>query len=95
MRLRPAEERDEFAPKEVYQIDSVGEQAAVSGKDRSRIDRRYVVSGRRRYDRRAIQAREWVRYDDKAAARLAPQGVDGGFDLYIAAYERSDWLDLE
>src|SRR6516164_7197283 len=79
----------------VYLVDSVGEQTAVSGKDRGRIDRRYVVSGRRCYDRRAMQAREWVRFDDKAASRLAPQGVDGGLDLYVAAHERSDWLDLE
>jgi hypothetical protein len=38
-----------------YLVDSVGEQAAVSGKGRQVIDRRYVVSGRRRYDRRAMQ----------------------------------------
>ena len=35
-------------------VDAVGEQAAVSGKDRLVIDRRYVVSGRRRYDPRAM-----------------------------------------
>jgi hypothetical protein len=38
---------------------SVGEQATVSGKERLRIDRRYVVSGRRRYDRRAMRDREY------------------------------------
>ena len=32
----------------------VGEQTAVSGKERLVIDRRYVVPGRRRYDRRAM-----------------------------------------
>src|SRR5215831_11406478 len=55
----------------VSRVESVGEQTAVSDKLRIRIDRRYVVSGRRQYDRRAI--RERVR-DDKAASRLAPQG---------------------
>src|SRR6516165_10305042 len=57
----------------VYQVDSVGEQAAVSGKLRSYIDRRYLVSGRCRYDRRAMCERESTR-DDKAASRLAPKG---------------------
>jgi hypothetical protein len=28
------------------------------------IDRRYVVSGRRRYDRRAMRDRECIRHDD-------------------------------
>ena len=32
---------------QVYRVDSVGEQTAVSGKVRCRIDRRYVVSCRR------------------------------------------------
>src|SRR6516165_10563427 len=43
------------ATKDVYRVDSVGEQAAFSGKVRFIIDRRYVVSGRRRYDRRAMR----------------------------------------
>ena len=46
------------ATKEVYPVDSVGEQTAVPGIRRIRIDRRYVVSGRRRYDRRAMRDRE-------------------------------------
>jgi hypothetical protein len=36
-------------------INDLREQTALSGKDRIRIDRRYVVSGRRRYDRRAMR----------------------------------------
>src|SRR5262249_27191223 len=37
------------ATKGVHLVESVGEQTAVSGKDRLRIDRRHVVSGRRQY----------------------------------------------
>src|SRR6516225_8632597 len=79
----------------VSQVDSVGEQTAVSGGVRIRIDRRYVVSGRSRYDRRAIHEREYIRHDDKAASRLPPKGHDGRFDLYIAVNGRNDWRDLE
>ena len=39
------------ATKDVYPVDSVGEQTPVSGKVRFVIDRQYVVSRRRRYDR--------------------------------------------
>ena len=78
----------------VYQVGSVREQAAVSGIVRMRIDRRYVVSGRRRYDRRAMEAREIIRQDDKAASRLAPKGDDGRFDFYVVVNGRNDWLDL-
>ena len=46
------------ATKEVYPVDPVGEQAAVSGKVVCRIDRRHVVSGRRCYDRRAMREHE-------------------------------------
>ena len=67
--------------KEVQPVGSVGEQAALSGKVRLRKDRRYVVSGRRRYDRRAMQDIECIPQDDKAASRLAPKGDDGRFDL--------------
>src|SRR6516225_1136986 len=42
----------------VYLVDSVGKQTTVFDKLRSRIDRRYVVLGRRQYDRRAMQGRE-------------------------------------
>jgi hypothetical protein len=31
----------------------------------------------------------------KAASRLAPKGVDGGFDFYVAMNGRSDRHDLE
>ena len=58
--------------------------------DKSRIDRRYVVSGGRRYDRRAIRERKVIRDDDKAASRLAPKGDDGRFDVYVAMNGRSD-----
>src|SRR6516165_3130006 len=47
-RLRAAENAIDIgggATKVVYRVDSVGEQTAVSGKERCRIDRRYVVSG--------------------------------------------------
>src|SRR5215471_16437869 len=37
-----------------------GEQAAVFGEVRCPIDRWYVVSGRRQYDRRAMRDREWL-----------------------------------
>jgi hypothetical protein len=40
--------------KAVYQVGSVGEQTAISGKVILPIDGWYVVSGRRRYDRRAM-----------------------------------------
>src|SRR5262249_39551701 len=83
------------ATKDVYRVDSVGEQAAVSGKLRQRIDRRYAVSGLRRNDRRAMRAREYIRHDDKAASRLAPKGDDGSFNLYVVMNGRSDCLDLE
>ena len=59
----------------VYRVASVGEQAAVLGKERLAIDGRYVVSGRRRYDPRAMAEHESIRHDDKAASRLAPKGV--------------------
>src|ERR1700756_1033074 len=53
--------------KRVYLVDSVGEQTAVSGKGRYRIDRQYV-SGRGQYDRRATRRHECIRHDDKAAS---------------------------
>ena len=82
-------------PKVVYRVDSVGEQPAVSDKLRCVIDCRYVVSSRRRYDRRAMRNHEYIRHDDKAASRLAPKGRDGRFDFYVAVNGRSDWHDLE
>ena len=39
--------------------------------------------------------REYTRHDDKAASRLAPEGVDGRFDLYVAVNGRGDCHDLE
>ena len=42
-----------------------------------------------------MREREYIRLDDKAASRLAPQGDDGRFDFYIAMYVRNDWHDLE
>jgi hypothetical protein len=79
----------------VYRVGSVGEQTALSGKVRIRIDGRYVVSGRCRYDRRAMRAREYFPYNDKAASRLAPKDDDGRFDLCVAVNGHNDWLDLE
>src|SRR5262249_47517333 len=85
---------------DVYRVGSVGQQAVVSCKGRLRIDRRDFVSGRRRYDQRAMRERESTRDDiaestrgDKAASRLAPKGDDGRFDLYIAMNVRNDWHD--
>src|SRR5262245_38740281 len=79
----------------VYRVGPVGDQAAVSGKVRQPIYRRYVVSGRRRYDRRAMPECEPPRHDGKAASRLASKGDDGRFDFYVAANGRRDWHDLE
>ena len=70
-------------------------QTAISGKERKVIDRRYVVSGRRQYDRRAMHGRECVRDDDKAASLLAAEGHNGRFDLSVAMNGRNDWRDLE
>jgi hypothetical protein len=42
-----------------------------------------------------MEGDESIRHDDKAASRLAPQGDDGGFDLYVAVNVRHDWHDLE
>ena len=78
-----------------YLVDSVGEQAAVSDTGRLRIDRRYVVSGRRHYDRRAMHDHESIWHDNKAASRLAPKGRDGGFDFFVAMNGRIDCRKLE
>src|SRR5262249_11883942 len=83
------------AAKEVYHVDSVGEQTAGSDRVRCRIDRRYIVSGRRRYVQRAMHAHESIRHDDKAASRLAAKGDDGGLDLCVAMNGGNDWHDLE
>ena len=32
----------------------------------------------------AMRVQECIRHDDKIVSRLAPQGDDGGFDLYVA-----------
>ena len=44
-----------------------------------------------------MRDQEYIRDDDKAkaASRLAPKGVDGRFDLYVAVNGRHDWHDLE
>jgi hypothetical protein len=42
-----------------------------------------------------MRDRESVRYDEKAASRLAPKGRDGHIDLYVAVNWRSDRYDLE
>ena len=59
----------------VYQVGSVGEQTAVSGKGRYVIDRRYVVPGSRRYDRRAMHGREYIGDDDKAPPGSRPRAT--------------------
>src|SRR6516165_4965083 len=83
------------ATRDVYLVDSVGKQTAVSDKDRLPIDRRYVVSRRCRYDRHAMRGHECIRHGNKAASRLAPKAGDGRFDLYVAVNGRNDWHDLE
>jgi hypothetical protein len=42
-----------------------------------------------------MRDRKYIRHDDKAASRLAPEGRDGRFDLYVAANGLNDWVDLE
>ena len=37
--------------------------------------------------------RECIRYDNKAASRLARKGEDGGFDFYVAVNGRNDGHD--
>jgi hypothetical protein len=74
---------------EVYQVGCVGKQTAISGEDRLPIDRRYVVSGRRQYDWRAMHPHECIRHDENAASPSAPEGYDGGFDLCVAINGRS------
>jgi hypothetical protein len=83
------------ATKEVYRVGSVGDQTALSGIGRLVIDRWYVVSGRRRYDRRAMPEHESARHLDAPSSRLAPKGDNGRFDLGVAVNGRSDWLDIE
>ena len=78
----------------VYLVGSVGEQAAVSDKGRLRIDCRYAVSGRHRYNRREMRLRD-IRHDDKAASRLAADGDDSRFDLSVGMNGRNDRHDLE
>src|SRR6516165_7726337 len=97
-RLRAAQDAidiDGGATNDVYQVDSVGEQTAFSDSLRCTVDRRYVVSGRRQYGRRAMHAHECTRQDDKAASRFAPKGDDGPFDFCVAVNGRNDWHDLE
>jgi len=42
-----------------------------------------------------MRGHEYIRHDDKAASRLAPEGHDGRFDFYVAMNGRSDWRDIE
>src|SRR5262249_2526113 len=79
----------------LYPVVSVGEQTAVSGKVRYPIGHRYVVSGRRQYDRHAMNVHEYVRHDDKAAEVLPPKVDDGRFNLHMAMDGPNDWHDLE
>jgi hypothetical protein len=54
-----------------------------------------AISGRRRYDWHAMNGRERIRHDEKAASRFAPKGDDSHFDLYVAVNGRSGRRDLE
>jgi hypothetical protein len=42
-----------------------------------------------------MREREYFRYDDKTASRLAPNSDDGRFDLYVAMNWRNDWHNPE
>jgi hypothetical protein len=42
-----------------------------------------------------MHGREYFRYDDNAASRLAPKSGGGRFNFYVAVNERSHWFDLE
>jgi hypothetical protein len=42
-----------------------------------------------------MRVQEYIRDDDKAASRPAPNGDDGRFDLCFVVNVRNDWLDLE
>jgi hypothetical protein len=82
-RLRAAQDAIDIgggATPVVYQVDSVGE----LGIGRLVLDRRYLGSGRRRYDQRAMSEHPLIRHYDKAASRLVPKGRDGRFDVYVA-----------
>jgi hypothetical protein len=46
-------------------------------------------------NRHAMDGHECIGHGDKAASRLAPQGDNGRFDLYVGMNGRNDWLDLE
>jgi hypothetical protein len=59
----------------VYQVESAGDQTAVSGK------RRLLVAGGRRYNRRAMRDHQSAGYDDAADSRLAPKHDHGRFDF--------------
>src|SRR6516162_11330930 len=59
------------------------------------MHRRYVVSGRRQYDWRAMRGHEYIRHDEKAASRLAPKGDDGRFDFSVTTNGCNDRHDLE
>src|SRR5262249_1865464 len=75
--------------KNIYRVWSIGKQTAVSGIERESINRRYVVSGRRQYDRRAMREQERILHHDKAAPRAAPKGDDGRFDISVAMNGRN------
>src|SRR5215470_11818000 len=79
--------------RDIYHVWSVGEQTAVSDKLRRHIDRRYVVSGRPQYELHAMREREYIRYEDKAASRLAPKGDHGRFDFCVSINGRNDCLE--
>jgi hypothetical protein len=37
-----------------------------------------------------MHGHEYIRHDDKATSRLAPQGDDGRFDVYVAMNGRNE-----
>src|SRR5262249_1832751 len=80
---------------EVYPVDSVGKQTAVSDKLRLEIHHGHVVSRRRYYDPRPRRDYECIRHVDDAASRPAPKGDDSRVDLCVAMNGRNDWLDPE
>jgi hypothetical protein len=42
-----------------------------------------------------MEERERIRYQNKAASRLAAKRDDGRFDFYVTMNGRHDWHDLE
>ena len=80
---------------ERYSIGSVRKQTAVSGKDRLRIDHRYIVSRCEQYDLPAMGLHKNVWHNNEATPRLAAKRGYDRFDFGDATNTRRDRLDFE